>query len=472
VRNLAMVRAAAEKDPDDAFNWFNLGATAFLVDDFVTARDALERMREMSAGQQRGFMPNGLAVLAETYCDKMGDPVKGEEVALAALEIAPHYANAHFQLGKALVAQKRFEEARQAYLAAIDDGNYAALQFVIDDQVYIWKAHSEIGSSYVMEKDDERALEWFEKGLKNAPKAEPLHINRAKSLERLGRIQEAGEGYAAVYEMYRGAHATAEYVNFLLRNHREREALSIVEESYANLPVDMAVPTLMAAAAVAQRLQTRDDERYLKLANALVPGSAEVLDPLEMLLRERGKEDELPALLAREMEVEPKTALDYLRRARRASAEEQFQRALDLAEAGLALQPNDPPLLYMLATAQANVGRPEIAIETIGRIAEGSEPLLVAAFTLQATLLQAAGRDDEALIALDRVLQIDPKALDALMLRAKIMEVRGADLEYERMLKRVFEIDKQRVAVELASYYLRTNRYDDAAKVADEALQP
>ncbi|MBV8333057.1 MAG: glycosyltransferase, partial [Candidatus Eremiobacteraeota bacterium] len=200
-RNLAMVRAATEQEPEEAFNWFNLGSTAFMVNDYETARDALERMRSMVGKERRGFMPNGLAVLAETYCDKMDDPVRGEEVARHALEIAPHYANAHFQLGKALVAQGRLDEARDAYLAAIDDERYAAEQFVLDDQVYVWKAHSEIGSTYVIDKNDEKALEWFEKGLKNAPNAEPLHVNRARALERLGRLDEAGSAYRAVYEL-------------------------------------------------------------------------------------------------------------------------------------------------------------------------------------------------------------------------------------------------------------------------------
>ena len=64
-RNLAIVKAAAERDPNDAYNWFNVGATAFLVGDYETSRNALERMVELVGDEQRGFVPNGLTVLAE-----------------------------------------------------------------------------------------------------------------------------------------------------------------------------------------------------------------------------------------------------------------------------------------------------------------------------------------------------------------------------------------------------------------------
>jgi tetratricopeptide (TPR) repeat protein len=411
-RNLAIVRAATEKEPNEPYHWFNLGTTAFLVGDYETARDALEHMCQLVGGEKRGFVPNAFAVLAETYCDKLGDPVKGEAAARRGLEFAPHYANAHFQLGKALVAQGRFEEARAAYEAAIEDGKYAAQQFVIDDQVYIWKAHSEIGSSYVMQKDDDKALEWFERGLQNAPKAEPLHVNKAKALERLGRIEEAHATYKGVYELYRSEQSTLEYVNFLLRQHRENEAVAIVEECYRRFEPAKAVPLLMAAAAIAQRQKSPAVERYLREAADLVPGSAEVLDPLEAILRKRGKEQELAALIEREERTAPVAPADFARRARRAGMQGDNQRALQVARQGLALAPDDPMLCYTAAAASANLERNEEAWELLGRIRECPERL-----------------------------------------RAGVEQLRA------------------RLALKLSSLYLSSGRYADAAAVADQALR-
>ena len=469
-RNLAIVRAAAEAEPDEPYHWFNLGATAFLTEDFETARDALERMRTMLAGQTRGFVPNGLAVLAETYCDKLGDPVKGEEVARDGLIASPHYANAHFQLGKALIAQKRFDEGRAAYEAAIDDGKYAAMQYVIDDQVYIWKSHSEIGSSYVIQGDDRNAVEWFEKGLKNAPNAEPLHINRAKALERLGRIEEARDGYARVYEMYHSQQATIEYVNFLLRQHRETEAVSVIEESYAGMPPDQAVPLLMAAAAVAQRRNSRDDERYLRAAAALMPGAADVLDPLETLLRERGKAGDVDAFVLAEEAVPPKSAADYLRRARRRLNDRRFEEGLDYAARGLALDASNKTLYYARAFAEANLGFDERALATLAEIDGGPADLMLPVFALGASLHSKLGRPGDALDWIDGGLRVDPSRYDLWLQRASICEQAGDDDGCEDALKRAFELEKAESALRLSSFYLKKQRFTDAAAVAERAL--
>lgn len=412
-RNMAIVRAAAEAEPEEPYHWFNLGTTAFLVNDFEAARDALERMRELVGTQKRGFVPNALAVLAETYCDKLGDPVKGEEVSRAALVVSPHYANAHFQLGKALVAQERYSEAREAYEAAIDDGKYVAQQFVVDDQVPIWKAHSEIGSSYVAEKNDEKALEWFDRGLKNAPKAEPLHLNRAKALERLGRIDEAIEAYRCVHEMHGSEQAGIEYVNALLRHAREEEALVAIDGCYPRFSAEKAVPLLMAAAAVSQRLKSNADERYLRLAADLAPGNAEILDPLEALLRERGKASEIAVLVAREQAYPPLTPADFARRARRAISEQNYHRALELAQSGLSLAPTNALLLYTAAGAAASLERPEEAWQLLAQI-------------------EAA-----------------PSSLEA-----GIRQLRST------------------VALKVSAIYLNSGRYREAAAIADQALQP
>jgi tetratricopeptide (TPR) repeat protein len=469
-RNLEIIRAATERDPDDPYNWFNLGSTAFLTGEYEIARDALERMVTILGDKPRGFYTNGLAVLAELYCDKLPDYARSEQISRRALELSPHYANAHFQLGKALVAQKRYAEAREAYLAAIDDEKYASLQFVVDDQVFRWKAHSEIGSTYVMEKDDESALVWFEKGLANAPKAEPLHINRAKSLERLGRLDEAEAAYRTVYELHGSEFATIEYVNSLLRRHKELEALEIIERAYPNVSQENAVNLLMAAAAVAQRHGRVDDERYLRAAAAISPGSAEVLDPLESLLRARGKVSELPALIAREDAVAPRTAADYLRRARRAVATGAFDRAGALVAAGLELAPENPGLRYTAALLAARSGNRLAALDELARVTQAPREIAFGAEFLRASLLRELERPDDAYASLERALAIDPNHLEALLLRASIDEARADWARVEEALTRAFAVDPGRVGVQLSSLYLRTGRFQEAAAVADRAL--
>jgi glycosyltransferase involved in cell wall biosynthesis/Flp pilus assembly protein TadD len=472
-RNLAIVKAAAEREPDDSYNWFNVGATAFLVGDYETAREALERMVELVAGQNRGFVPNGLSVLAEIYCDKLGNPVRGEEIARRCLEVSPHYANAHFQLGKALVAQGRFDEGRDAYLAAIDDGKYAALQFVIDDQVYLWKAHSEIGSSYVMQKNDEKAVEWFSKGLQNSPKAEPLHVNRARAFERLGRLEEADEAYRTVFELHGSASSTIEYVNALLRRGCDDEAVAIIDRTQGKFPAEHAVPLLMAAAAIGQRkADATIVERYLRAAAVLQPGSAEILNPLETLLRAAGRGEELADIFAREDGVSPESAADFLRRSQRAVNEARPADAVAIARAGSERYPGDENLRYALAFAAFRNGDAGTAIELVERtVAENGSELAKAKEALRSAIFRSQGRVTEAIDALDALLAMEPQHYDSLSMRASLLETQGRFDEQEQSLQRAYESDAQRGAVPLSSFYLRAGRYEDAARVAGEALQ-
>jgi tetratricopeptide (TPR) repeat protein len=471
-RNLAIVKAAADREPDDPYNWFNVGATAFLLQDFETARDALEKMLVLMGDQRRGYLPNGLAILAETYCDKLDDPIKGEEVARRGLAVSPHYANSHFQLGKSLIAQKRFEEGREAYLAAIDDGRFAAQQFVVDDQVYLWKAHSEIGSSYVMQGDDVKAIEWFEKGLKNAPNAEPLHINRARALERLGRVEEACEAFRTIYELHGSASSTVEYVNALLRRSRGADAMAVVDATMGKFSGETSLPLLMAAAAVAERDgDVARVERFLRAAAALQPGNAAVIAPLEKLLRAASRESELVEIFAREDAAAPETPADYLRRAQRAANDGRFADALALARAGVERAPSDENLRYALAYSTWQTGDDAGSLQLLDTIDPSGNDLLKAREALRSAIYRKQGRLDDAILALDALLAVDPNHVDSMLLRASILETQGRFDEQEATLRRAHERDPQRSAVALSSFYLRMGRFEDAARIAGQAIQ-
>ena len=470
-RNLDIVKAAAEQDPTDPFHWFNLGTTAFQAGDYEQTRDALEEMIRKNGSAKRGFMPNGLALLAETYCDKLGDPVNGERISRRALELAPRYANAHFQLGKALVAQKRHEEAREAYKAAIDDGAYAHLQFVIDDQVYVWKAHCEIGSSFAAQGDDEKALEWFARALKNAPKVQPVQVNHARALDRLQRFDEAQAAFRDAFETHRDDLTSIDYVNFLLRRGNGRDALEVIESVHAQLSDAGASALLVAGFQIASKLAVPTVERYLLAAAERTPGNAEILNPLETILRARGDHETLAALLAREEATTAISAADWLRRSHRAIAENRFEDALVASESGIANSPENPLLHYNAAIALANLGRKEEALHHLAFISVPHGEAYLRGELLRAVTLRELDRPEEALAAVERLLAEDPNQVDGLLLRAALLESRGDVADAEALLRRTLLLNRKRIGVELASLYLRAGRFADAARVAQEALE-
>ncbi|MHB8146702.1 MAG: tetratricopeptide repeat protein, partial [Vulcanimicrobiaceae bacterium] len=469
-RNLDIVRAAAEQDPSDPFHWFNLGNTAFLVGDYEQAREALEEMFRRNGDAKRGFIPNGYAVLAETYTDKLGDPVRGEAIARQALVVAPHYANAHFLLGKALVAQQRLDEARIAYQEAIADGAFAHLQFVIDDQVYIWKAQCEIGSTYVMQGDDERAIEWFKKALDAAPNVQPVQINYARALTRLGRRTEAQEILRLAYETHRDDMSTIDYVNALLAVGIGMKALEVIAASHERLTDSAAVALLIAGYQIAQKNSMPVSESFLNAAAQRDPGNADVLNPLEMLMRNRGDNAAVDALLAREAATAPKSAADYLRRSFQAISTNRFADALALAQGGIALAPSDALLHYNAAIASVNLGNKEEALEHLGFLDDRHEEAYQRGELLRAVILREQGEHRDALAALDRLLAIVPDQVDAILARASLLEAMHDVESAEKALKAAFTLEPQRIGVELAGLYMRAGRFADAAEIAERAL--
>lgn len=299
-RNRALAEAALRVDPHDPFNWYNYATSAMLARQTWEAVPALERMRELTLdglrargdGRVQSFVPNGLILLASLYLNELERPSDAEALARETLTYAPTLADAHFILGKALVAQRRFVEAREAFVAAIDDGKDVQRHPTVDNEIPLWKAHSEIGSTLMEEGAYELALAWFEFALAARPKVQPVRINRARALETLGRVDEARAAFAEIWADDRDERSANEYVNFLLRRGQDQRALEFIDEVAEQLPPPSRLIMYGSAAAIASRAGLRGMERYLELAER-VEGIDDHGPRLRALLEHLG---ELPAL--------------------------------------------------------------------------------------------------------------------------------------------------------------------------------
>ncbi len=285
-RNLRMARTAVEREPGDPYHWFNLGTTSELAGDHTTAREALERSLEILAGRPRGFVPSAYAILSDIYLQHDRDAARAEDAARQCLRVAPHHANGHFLLGKALTAQERYEEARDAFRHAIEAGAFADRQYVVDDQIYLWKAQAEIGRTFALQGDDVRALRWFDLALRAAPDAEPVRFNRERAVERLKR-SESRQSVELFLEQ--GRHA-AERGNF-------EHARSIARAGLASHPDD---PGLQYARAFCE-LRLGDADAALAQLEAMAYDGSEVASAAVMLragiLRDAGRTGDAAAVL-------------------------------------------------------------------------------------------------------------------------------------------------------------------------------
>lgn len=468
-RNLNIIRRLCQDEPQDAFHWFNLGMTTHILKQYDEAIEAFEKMRELTKGQARGYIPNGLCALADAYTEGKGMPEKGAEASLACLQASPHYANAHFSLGKAYFALRRFDDARKAYLDAIDDAAHLDKQFVVDDEICLWKAHSEIGSTYSEEGDLEKALEWYQKGAKNRP-AQPIRLNLARTLERLGRITEAGAAFKALHDEFGDEQSVLNYINFLLRRGLNAEALEVMEAKLPSLGTTAAVQLLVAAALVCQRMHWNDGEQYLKRAIELEPGSGEALNLLEAIYTSRNDAAALARLHAAEMNARCAAPADFTRRTFRLIAEKEYARGLEVADAGMLVPPVEQTLIYNRAICLMNLGRRAEARDALESVSTALPEVYAQARFLKAVLLREDGQNAQALETLETLLAFRPAQLDALMLKASILESAGRIEDAEATYRAALALDRQRVAVELAGMYLRQGRIADAQRTATEAL--
>ncbi len=452
-RNLEIVEASVQADPQEPFHWYNLGMTAHLGGDQDRGIEGFQRMWELCKTHGlRAFTPNGLQTLADIYTEHTNEPEKGLYYALESLKLAPRYANGHFSAGKAYVALNRLDEARDMYVKAIADAEHLAKQFVVDDEVPMWKAQCEIGGTYMAQNDFASALEWFDRGVANRPKVQPLRINRATALERLGRLSEAERDFRGVYEDFRDEQSILQYGNFLLRYKKEREALALIEREHANCSDQVSGNMLLAAAAVSQRNGWGDGEKFLLLAQARQPDSPEIRNALSTLYANRGK------------------AGEFLKQAHEALARGAFDETVQAARSGLALAPNHEGLAYYAAIACAHLGRKEEGAQVLDNIEKRGIALSESACMLKAALLRELQRHQEALDAVERAAALNPQNTDAKLVRASLLEALGRVNDAEAAFQELLPAAKRRASIELGAMYLRLGRLDDAKRVAEEAL--
>lgn len=450
-RNMAIVEAAVAAEPGEAFHWYNYGMTAHLGGDHDRGITGLSRMWELcKKNGLRAFTANGLQTLADIYSEHKDQPDIGLEYALECVKLAPRYSNADFSAGKAYFLLKRYDEAREMYLKAIEDGAHIDKQYVADDEVPVWKAQCEIGSTYAAQCENAKALEWFEKGLANRPGVRPMRENHALALERLERLGEAEQIFRAMYSEFADEHSTLHLVNYLLRHQNEREAVGLIDRHYAEMSKPTAVAMLLAAAAVDERFGWPEVEIHLQRARELDPDSPDVA-----------------SALAR---VQPRAvaAVEITSQVQALAGEKRMDEALNLARSALARFPGDVRLTYYAALACVNLEQKDEALRLLDSAPLdkfGDAPAM-----LKAALLREMGQEAQALIAAQHAASINPANADALFLRSALLESLGRVDEAEQSLREALLRAGQRGAVELAAFYLRSGRIADAKRIANQAL--
>ncbi len=272
-RNLRLSRLAAEREPGDAFHHYNLGMALILSGERDAAIAALERMLELTRSSPRGYRIHALVTLADLYAEHRSDLPSALRLVRECIALVPNYSNAHFSHGKLLARSGDLYEARNAFARAIAAGAHDREQFVVDDEIAIWKAHSEIGATLMREHRYAKALAWFELAAQARPAAQPLVINRAKCHEALADLAAARQLFEAAFRGYHDESSTIEWVNFLLRCGQTAEALAALDAALRFVG-ERAQPLLLGTAA-AVHLRNGSPERAAEAVGRALESNGE-----------------------------------------------------------------------------------------------------------------------------------------------------------------------------------------------------
>ena len=140
-----------------------------------------------------------------------------------------------------------------------------------------------------------------------------------------------------------------------------------------------------------------------------------------------------------------------------------------MVRAGLAIAPDDPALRYNLAAVLVQTGNKEAALAELERAGSDGDTGLRATF-LRGIVLGDLGRPADGIEALDVVIALAPKEIDARIHRFRLADALGWDAQAEATLRAALDLGDSRVAAELATWLLRKGRYADAQAVAESAL--
>ena len=372
---LDAARIGVQRRPDDADAYSNLGRVLILLDRFEEAEGALRTALELDPRNLTAHQNLGEALRQGNRHEE------AIEMYRAALAIKEDFAAAYGGLGLALFGEERYEESLAALdrALALDPGAPSAGTLALS----AGRAARELGRS-------REAGVQFRKAAALAPdSAEPL-LELSNLLFAQDRAGEAEEYLSRARDLQPNDPATLHNVAEALRRAgRRHESLAAYRNALQSDPDFAPAHVGLGAAFV-------DLQRYEQALEALARAGSLDMDPATAAtshylagraLRELGRMPEAAARFEQALESDPNhaEALDHLALWR--FQQQRYKDALALYRAHSALEPDSP-------TVHANIG----------------------------VTLYFLGRPDEAVTAMERVLQLDG---DHQMARKLVEELRG-----------------------------------------------
>jgi tetratricopeptide (TPR) repeat protein len=312
-----------------------------------------------------------------------------------ALRLRPNYVLAQNNLGIALQQAGRVQEASQHYEQALrNKSDYA-------------KAHNNMGIALAQAGRTQDAIVYYEQALQAVPDFAEAHYNLGNALVQLGRVQEAIGHYQQAVQI-QPDHARAHYNlgNALMGQGRLQEAIDHYEQALRIKP-DYASAHNNLGNALEGVGRVGEAKQHYELALQIDSQSAEAHSSLGNILLREGKVGEAIGHYEQAVRAKPENAVAHDNLGIALMRQGRLVEAIGQYEQELRLKPDLAEAHYNLGVALAQARRDQ---EAIGHFEQAVllQPDYAAAHNKLAAALMGEGRLGEAISHYEQVVRLQP----------------------------------------------------------------
>lgn len=343
----SQARRLLERHPASGLAWKLLGAA--LTIQGKDGLPALQQAADLLPGDAEAHNNLGIALMARRRLD---DAVASFR---RALKIQPDYADACNNLGNALKDLGRLDEAVASYRRSVE------IQPERPD------AHNNLGNALIALGRPEAAMTSYLQALEIQPDFDKAHGNLGSALMALGRPQAAAASYRRSLEInpdYHKAHSNLG--NALMALGSLDEAVASYRRALEIQPDDAKVCGRMGGALMALGRLEEAAASYRR-GLEIQPDDEKTHSNLGVALMALGRRDEAVASYRRALEIKPDYDKAYNNLGIALTALGRFDEAVASCRRALEIKPDSPDAYRNLGNAQRELGRLDDAVESYRR---------------------------------------------------------------------------------------------------------
>lgn len=242
----------------------------------------------------------------------------------------------YYNLGFTYKLMENFDDAIQCFTTVVEENPRDVLAF------------NHMGTIYATERKHEEAVACYLKGLKVDPNHPVLHLNLAKSYDKLGEFIKAQAEYEAALRSKPGwLEAIENYSDLLLRKNKTKTASEIVKKALHLNPKDAAMHTKLGDVYCRQDNYDEAETEY-NVALAIKPDYTKAMSGLAGTYETTGRLDEALELAERMEVVAPQDMAVKRQHAHILLSADKIEKAGEKIQELFAADPDDVHTLNLL----------------------------------------------------------------------------------------------------------------------------